>query len=289
MAALLLVLSIVLGVCKSAVYNRYAKCAVPDAAGIFRFNAFSYGAAALLTLVFGIGGTVSLPTLLSAAAYAVTVFSLQALSVAAMTVGPMSLTSLFVLYGMIIPSVAGPIFWREPFGIPQIAGMAIMLASLWLLRTKDDGAQPAGRRWGIMAGLCFLLSGMAGLIEKVHQSTDGREERRMFLFCAFTLMLLFSLAGTLTLRKSAAKSAPVKSAVLLGAASGAVASVYSQINLTLAGRLDSLIYFPVANGGALLLTVLISTAVFHETLSGRRLAGFFMGLCAIILLSLPAA
>ena len=120
----------------------------------------------------------------------------------------MSLTSLFVLYGMIIPSVAGPIFWREPFGIPQIAGMAIMLASLWLLRAKDDGAQPAGRRWGIMAGLCFLLSGMAGLIEKVHQSTDGREERRMFLFCAFTLMLLFSLAGTLTLRKSAAKSAP---------------------------------------------------------------------------------
>ena len=111
----------------------------------------------------------------------------------------------------------------------------------------------------------------------------------MFLFCAFTLMLLFSLAGTLTLRKSAAKPVSVKSAVQLGAASGAIASVYSQINLTLAGKLDSLIYFPVANGGALLLTVLISTAVFREKLSGKRLAGFFAGLCAIVLLSLPAA
>ena len=79
----------------------------------------------------------------------------------------------------------------------------------------------------------------------------------------------------------------MKSAVLLGAASGAVASVYSQINLTLAGKLDSLIYFPVANGGALLLTVLISTTVFHEKLSLKQIAGFFIGLCSIILLSLP--
>jgi len=289
MPALLLSLSILLGVCKSAVYNRYAKSEAPDTAGIFRFNAFSYGTAALITLCFGIGGTVSLSTLLSAVVYAFTVFSLQALSVAAMTVGPMSLTSLFILYGMIIPSVAGPVFWREPFGIPQIAGMTLMLASVWMLREKEGASVKGHRQWGIMAGICFILSGMAGVIEKVHQSTDGREERRMFLFAAFTLMFLLSVSGSLAVKRSARRPSFVKPAVLLGMASGAIASVYSQINLTLAGSLDSLIYYPVANGGALLLTVLISAVVFREKLSGKRLAGFFMGLCAIILLSLPAA
>jgi multidrug transporter EmrE-like cation transporter len=43
----------------------------------------------------------------------------------------------------------------------------------------------------------------------------------------------------------------------------------------------------VANGGALLLTVLISVAVFREKLSARRLAGFLLGLLSIVLLSLP--
>ena len=106
----LLVLSIVLGVAKSAVCNRYAKSESPDIAGIFRFNACSYGMAALVMFVFGIDDEISVPTLLCSAVYALTVFSLQALSVAAMSIGPMSLTSLFVLYGMIIPSFAGPIF-----------------------------------------------------------------------------------------------------------------------------------------------------------------------------------
>ena len=71
------------------------------------------------------------------------------------------------------------------------------------------------------------------------------------------------------------------------AASGAIVSFYSQINLTLAGSLDSLIYYPVANGGALLLTVLVSAVVFREKLTGRRLVGFIAGLASIILLSVP--
>ncbi len=283
----LLILSVILAVCKSAAYNRYAKSERPDPGGIFRFNAISYGAAAVVTLCFGIGNSLSPATLLSALAYAITVFSLQALSVAAMTVGPMSTTSLMVLYGMIIPALAGPIFWHEPFGPLQAAGIPVMLISLWMLREKDDKKNPAGKRWAFMAGLCFLLSGMAGVFEKIHQSTNGREERRMFLFSAFTIMFLLSLIGWLSRKKHSRPPTSRRSVLLIGGISGLIVSLYSQINLTLAGNLDSLIYYPIANGGALLLTVLISAVVFRETLTGKRLAGFLIGLASIILLSLP--
>lgn len=117
MMYVLLLLSIVLGVCKSGIYNRFAKAEKPDAGGIFTFNAVSYGTAAIVTFLLGVGKDISYVTFACAAVYAVFVFSLQALSVAAMRTGPMSLTSLFVLYGMIIPSLAGPIFWREKFGV----------------------------------------------------------------------------------------------------------------------------------------------------------------------------
>ena len=49
--------------------------------------------------------------------YAVVVCSLQTLSVIAMKIGPMSSTSLMVLYGMIIPAIAGPIFRKEKTGV----------------------------------------------------------------------------------------------------------------------------------------------------------------------------
>ena len=283
----LLMISIVLCVCKSVVYNQFAKSQKPDIGGIFRFNAVSYGTAAMVTCFFCMNGKVSLPTVLCAAAYAVTVFFLQALSVAAMTVGPMSLTSLMVLYGMIIPSLAGPVFWHEPFGIFQAVGMIMMLISIWMLRDKENRTA-AKKSWAIMAGICFLLSGMAGVIEKVYQSTEGREERLMFQCVACAMMFIFSLIGCLCVRKRTAKSIASKPVLLLGAVSGMIVSVYSQTNLILAGNLNSLIYYPVANGGALLLTVLISAAVFREQITGKRMVGFLVGLCAIILLSLPA-
>ena len=285
MMYLLLALSILLGVCKSSIYNRYAKADKPDIHGIFSFNAVSYGIAAAVTLFFGIGSSLSSMTLFCAILYAAAVFSLQALSVAAMTIGPMSLTSLFVLYGMIIPSLAGPIFWKEPFGIAQVFGIIIMIVSIWLLRDKNEARTFAGKKWAVMVSICFLLSGAAGVVEKLHQTSNAKNERIMFLFMACAFMFLLSCAGCAIARGNKAISG--KRRIVLGAASGIIISIYSQINLTLAGSLDSLIYYPVANGGALLLTVLISALIFHENLSGRRLIGFLAGLVSIILLSLP--
>lgn len=285
MIYLLLLFSIVLGVVKSSVYNQYAKTEKPDISGIFRFNAVSYGTAAVVALLCGVGKSLSPVTVACAFGYAVVVFSLQAMSVAAMTIGPMSLTSLFVLYGMIIPSLAGPVFWREPFGPLQAAGMAVMLLSIWMLRGKNDSVL-ANKRWVWMTAVCFVLSGMAGVMEKIHQTSEAKAERLMFLFAACTMMFLFSVIGCLVAGKHS-KKAMGRSVLLLGGVSGAVVGFYSQINLTLAGELNSLIYYPVANGGALLLTVLISVAVFREKLSARRLAGFLLGLLSIVLLSLP--
>lgn len=284
---ILLAVSIFLGVFKSAIYNQYAKSEKPNAKSIFRFNAVSYGTAAIVTLLFGIGKSLSAETLICAAAYAAVVFSLQALSVAAMISGPMSLTSLFVLYGMIIPSLAGPIFWKEAFGIGQVLGMIIMLVSLKMLYEPGEGDIPANRKWSVMAAMCFLLSGAAGVIEKVHQTSYAKDERLMFLFCACVMMFLLSAVGNFVLNEKAETAVSKKAWLILGTASGLVVSLYSQTNLTLAGKLDSLIYYPVANGGALLLTVLFAVLIFHEKLSKRRLAGFVAGILAVVLLSIP--
>ena len=70
MMYVLLLLSIVLGVCKSGIYNRFAKAEKPDAVGIFTFNAVSYGTAAIVTFLLGVGKDISYVTFACAAVYA---------------------------------------------------------------------------------------------------------------------------------------------------------------------------------------------------------------------------
>lgn len=288
---LLLLLSVVLSVLKSTIYNRFAKKEKPSAVAIFRFNAVCYGTAGGVALCLGLGGSLSASTALCAAAYGMTVFALQSLSVAAMTAGSMAITSLLVLYGMIIPAMAGPIFWGEPFGITQTFGIIVMLFSLWLLREKSIPVPVAGEKRIPLAVGCFILSGTAGLIEKIHQKTEARTEKPTFLVLAFGIMFVLSVLGVLLLRKSKSPSETVQDRMAAsgyGAAVGTVACFYSLVNLTLAGGMDSLVYYPIANGGALFLTVLVSAVVFHERMDVRKIIGCAAGLTSIILLSLPA-
>lgn len=286
---LLLIVSIFLTSLKSTVYSTYAKKEAPSTNKVFKFNAISYATAAVITLIVFLLGEISLSltTILCALIYAIIVFSLQTLSIVALKFGPMSLTSLFVLYGMIIPSIAGPIFWNEPFGILQIVGIVAIILSLWFLRDSSTNDNKLTKTWIILAVLCFLLSGFAGLAEKIHQSTPTKDERNGFILFACFTMFLFSLAGIIATNKDKSVVRSPKRLYLLSSISGVIVGAYSSINLILAGALDSMIYYPIANGGALLLTVLISIFIFKEKPSSRKIVGFIIGLISIILLSLP--
>jgi drug/metabolite transporter (DMT)-like permease len=286
MPYLLLLLSILLTVTKSGLYNAYAKKTQPGLLATFGFNAASYGLAALIGfVVFVVGDQVlTLPTVLCALAYAAIVFSLQTISITAMKFGAMSVTTICVMYGMIIPSLAGPLFWHEPFGVLQATGILLMVASLWLLNGKQSFT--ASKLWVILAAIAFVLSGLAGVMEKVHQSTPGKAEKAGFVFIACLCMLAFSLIASLFARKKGGQLQP-KYLLLLGAFSGVVIGFYSIVNLTLAGTLDSMIYYPVANGGAMLLTVVVSCLVFREKFDVRKILGVGIGLVGILALSIP--
>lgn len=286
---LLLVASIVLAVCKSSLYNSYAKGGELTLFSIFRFHAVSYGVAAAISLggVLIAAQKISTATVICAFFYAVIVIGLQTSSILAMQVGTMSTTSIFVMYGMIIPSIAGPIFWNEPIGVLQIVGMLMMLASLWLMQERSMGEKKSiTKKWLALATVAFLLSGMAGVMEKIHQSTEARSEQLSFVFAACGFMLLFSLSAMgITRRLRAEKAA--RSTASIALLSGLVVGLYSTVNLMLAGGLDSMIYYPIANGGAMLLTVLVSAVLFKERFSRMKIIGVIIGFAGILCLSIP--
>ncbi len=285
----LLLISIILAVCKSSLYNSYAKKSAPTVEETFRFNAISYGVAAVIALIGMLASAerLSVTTVICAFFYAAIVISLQTISITAMRDGAMSTTSIYVMYGMIIPSVAGPIFWKEPIGILQIVGILMMIASLWLIKGKVQTEEKGtSKKWILLAIFAFVLSGMAGVMEKIHQSTEGATERLSFVFVACAFMFVFSIVARLIMRKKNGKTL-TKSTVSLASLSGIVLGLYSTVNLILSGKLDSMIYYPIANGGAMLLTVLVSVIVFKERFDKQKITGTIIGLLGILCLSIP--
>ena len=285
----LLLLSILLAVCKSSLYNSYAQ-KEPTLGATFHFNAISYGVAATMALLGMMIGTktISAPTVFCAFFYATIVVGLQTISITAMRVGAMSTTSICVMYGMIIPAVAGPIFWKEPIGILQILGIIMMIVSLWLIKGETSTEQRGTmKKWAVLAIFAFVLSGMAGVMEKIHQSTEAAAERLPFVFVACAFMFVFSMVARRIMQKMEEKSS-TKSTFSLALFSGLVIGMYSTVNLILSGKLDSMIYYPIANGGAMLLTVLVSVFVFKERFDKPRILGTIIGLLGILCLSVPA-
>ena len=130
-----------------------------------------------------------------------------------------------------------------------------------------------------------MFSGLVGLSEKIHQSTDGKDERIMFLIIACSVMFLLSLCACYILKGKSQRAVCAKSVAVHGIISGLLIGMHTPINLTLAGKLDAIIYYPVANGGAMILTVLLSVFLFKEKCTKRSLIGIIVGFLSVILVS----
>lgn len=290
MLYVLLGVSVVLAVAKSSLMNNFGKKHIDGNIAIILFNLFTYIMAAIIQLCFGASFSKEMTTILPATGYAVFLLLMQASSLKAMSCGPMALSSLFVMYGLIIPSLAGPIFWHEEFSVMQAIGIVLMLFAIYISSTtkqsKEENADGISKRWYMYAILSLIFSGLVGLFEKVHQTGPSADEVGAFLLTAFTILIV--LNGIIVLF-SHIKNHNVnvnKGALICAVLTGIISAFYNRINLILAGGLDSMVYYPISSGGAILLTVIVAGLFFREKFTKRSITGIVIGGISIILLGL---
>ena len=67
-------------------------------------------------------------------------------------------------------------------------------------------------------------------------------------------------------------------------AGGGCLAVNNKLNLYLSGVMDSAVFFPLVNGGGLVLTVVTALFVFKERLTVKQWIGVVVGIVAVIFL-----
>jgi drug/metabolite transporter (DMT)-like permease len=250
--------------------------------------------AALLLVLRGGIGPLSLYSLLTGAGFGV-VCTLQVLTfMIAISIGPISYTSVIVSLSTLIPTVAGSFFWNETISASQWIGIALMaVCILFSTDKKAEGERRGGKKWVLICLISTLLNGMVGLLQKIHQTSVHRDEVGLFLVTCFAVsaafaagMSLFSARRQRTAGETAPRSASASrwrwaAPVICGAA----LAFPHLINLHLSGVLPAAVMFPLVNIVPLVLVTALAALLFRERLSLQRWIGLGIGVASMLFIS----
>lgn len=259
--------------------------------GSFAYTAVGCLVAAAVLFAWGGFGKASLFTVLLGVLFGAVTALQGVTNMAALQVGPLSYTTVIISFSTLISALSGVLFFGESIGLWQIIGMVLMLASFALANAGENSGKRANLRWLLLCVVAFLATGAIGVMQKIHQSSAFKEELNAFLVIAFGVSAFLSGVVALLLRKKESGSEKNRNdrggmmlLFLLMLVSGVCVAVNNKLNLYLSGVIDSVIFFPVVNGGGLVLTTLASLIIFKERLRTKQWIGILLGIASVLCL-----
>ena len=274
-----------------------------SAASRHLYNATGSLVSAIVLLIWGGFGSISTFTLLLGIAFGIITAVQQITHLKALETGSLAYTTVIISLSMLIPALSGALIWNETIGLLQVLGIVLMVACLIL--SVDTGKDAKKRKttllWLFFCVASFLCVGAIGVMQKWHQSTEFKGELNAFLVVAFLISFLYSALMYLVLRiqkkttekadesgKKSEEGTSVRRTVALGmmVLAGICVAANNKLNLYLSGVIDSAIFFPLVNGGGLIITTVSAFLLFREKLSRRQWIGLGTGIVAVLLLCL---
>lgn len=244
-----------------------------------RFNALKIGAAFVFFLLLSIYKiSFHLPTVLFAAAYGTALFFSTVFGFLALKNGSMALTSLIVSYSVIIPCFFGIVFLHEPASFNRLAGLVLLVLSMFLLKKRSDGVS-INKKWLFCVTVTFLCNGICSVIQKTHQTLYPSLYCNEFML--FSLMVSFVIFLALSFAKKSKKSpGTAKYAVV----SGVLLGLGNYLTLVLLSGVDASVLFPVISAASMFLNVIISRLCFKDRLNIVQIAGIILGVFSVLLI-----
>ena len=209
--------------------------------------------------------------------------------------GPFSYTSVIISLSTIIPALSGYLIWDESIAAVQIIGMVLMLICFFLSVDFSGGEKKTSAVWFLYVFIAFLATGLIGVMQKWHQSSEHKSELDGFLITAFLTAFLFSTLGTAFTLMRSRKEGNEKFtgrdisaiSIILMICCGICAAANNKMNLYLSGVMDSAVFFPVVNGGGMILSAVASLIIFKEKFGLQKWLGIIIGILAVILICNP--
>lgn len=219
--------------------------------------------------------------------YAVFTVLAQLSYMRALAGGRVSSVSFFYSCGFLIPTAAGLIVWREGVSLIGAVGIMLLLPAFRLCGAKDGDekktADNKGGTWVLWALAAMVSSGVVGLIQKVHRTSGSAGEVGGFLAVSMGASFILSLLPFVFPGKSPRSFGIGKKDAAAAVGCGVCVGASNMINLILTGLIPAVIFFPVFNGGVVILSSAAARLLCGEKMTRKGLCGMLIGLCGIML------
>ena len=164
-----------------------------------------------------------------------------------------------------------------------------MLISFVCAMDKKNNKAGVSLKWFLYCLIAFVANGSIGVMQKIHQNSSHKGELSVFLITAFLVSTIFSMIMIPMFRKkegsmTVLSKEKAKKFAIVGIICGIFIAFCNQINMFLSGVMPSVVFFPVVNGAAMILTAIIGVLFLKERFSKKQWIGLVLGTAAIFLL-----
>lgn len=280
MTYLFLSVSMLSMVLQNGLFNSVSKSSLKDKADRFYLNSFIYLVCFLMFLILVFSDSFSMYSVGLGLLFGVVTMFSGYYKLSALSKGPMHITTLIISSSMIIPAMSGAVFFGEPFSLGKTFAIILLIFFIYISLKKDSNTNFC-KGWLPCIILAFLLQGVIGILQKIHQISPHKDELVLFLATAF----LFSFVFSMCLAKREKNIFEFKKREYWFAAiCGVCTFAMNYINLKLSGLIPTQLFFPLVNGSSIILTALISIFIFKESVTKHQVIGLVGGLVSLVLI-----
>ena len=217
--------------------------------------------------------------------YGVILFAFLFFKTSTMQTGPITLGTLVGSCAFLITIIYGVGFCDESINIEQISGILLLIISLVFCINPKKSTEILTGKWLFNCTCFFLAGGAVGILYKIFGASPVKDNAdAMLCTAAIVGFLLFLISNIIFSAKNKCNIKPCKRTVVYMILSGIASCIYIRLNISLSAIIPSVVFFPVSNGGMVILSALCGKLVYGEKLNRRQSAGIILGCVAILII-----
>ena len=205
--------------------------------------------------------------------------------------GSFVLSNLFLSYALLFSVGYGLFVLREQATPFTYVGLALMMASVFLVKSKRSTEKEGDKKvkisfkWVVCITLSVIGSGMFGVMQKLQQVrfNEAYDNEFMIVTYAFTVIALV-VTALITDRKNILYV--LRHGGGYAAAAGTSNGAANLLNMLVNAMLPISIAAPTRSGIKILISFLLSLTLFNEKLTRGQVLGVIIGTVSLILLNI---
>jgi len=127
---------------------------------------------------------------------------------------------------------------------------------------------------------------MCSTVQKLEPIYCDADSGNIFMIVALLMNTVFLMLFSFMREGKAETVTTVKKGWHFAAMCGLMNGVVNLLVMILNNRIAASVLFPIVSAGNLVITFLLSVALFHEKFSKRQIGGFIVGVAAVVILNL---